>query len=174
LKDTSLKVCTVIGFPLGASTPEDKIRETEQSLDDGATEVDMVINIGALKEGNDGLVERDITGVVQAAHSWGMLCKVIIEAALLTNEEKVRVCHLAKKAGADFVKTSTGFSTSGATVEDVALMRQAVGSNMGVKASGGIRTLADAKRMVAAGANRLGTSASVRIIREAQEVQSSS
>ena len=174
LKDANMKVGTVIGFPLGASTPEDKIRETEQSLDDGATEVDMVINIGALKEGNDGLVEREITGVVQAAHSRGMLCKVIIEAALLTNEEKVRVCQLAKKAGADFVKTSTGFSTSGATVEDVALMRQTVGSNMGVKASGGIRTLADAKRMIAAGANRLGTSASVKIIREAQEAQSSS
>jgi purine-nucleoside phosphorylase len=174
LKDSDTKVCTVIGFPLGASTPEDKIRETEQTLDDGATEVDMVINIGALKEGNDGLVEREISGVVQTAHGRGMLCKVIIEAALLTSEEKARVCQLAQKAGADFVKTSTGFSTSGATAEDVALMRQTVGSNMGVKASGGIRTLADAKRMIAAGANRLGTSASVKIIQEAQEAQSDS
>jgi deoxyribose-phosphate aldolase len=137
-------------------------------MDKGATEVDMVINIGALKEGNDGLVERDIAGVVRAAHSRGMLCKVIIEAGLLTDEEKVRVCELAKKTGADFVKTSTGFSTSGATTQDVALMRQTVGPNMGVKAAGGIRTLADAKSMIAAGANRLGTSGSVAIIREAQ------
>jgi deoxyribose-phosphate aldolase len=127
----------------------------------------MVINIGALKEGNDGLVERDIAGVVQAAHSQGVLCKVIIETGLLTDEEKIRVCHLAKKAGADFVKTATGFSSGGATAEDVALMRQTVGPNMGVKASGGIKTLADAKRMIAAGANRIGTSASVQIIQEA-------
>jgi deoxyribose-phosphate aldolase len=168
LRDSSLKVCTVIGFPLGASTPEDKIHETEETIGKGATEVDMVINIGALKEGNDILVEREIAGVVQAAHGRGLLCKVIIEAALLTNEEKVRVCQLAKSAGADFVKTSTGFGAGGATVEDVALMRQTVGPNMGVKASGGIRTLADAKSMIAAGANRLGTSASVKILREAE------
>jgi purine-nucleoside phosphorylase len=167
LKDSNIKVCTVIGFPLGASTPEDKIRETEETIAGGATEVDMVINIGALKEGNDGLVERDIAGVVQAAHSQGVLCKVIIETGLLTDEEKIRVCHLAKKAGADFVKTATGFSRGGATAEDVALMRQTVGPNMGVKASGGIKTLADAKRMIAAGANRIGTSASVQIIQEA-------
>ena len=157
----------MIGFPLGASTPEDKIRETEETIENGATEVDMVINIGALKEGHDGLVERDIAGVVQAAHSRGVLCKVIIEAGLLTNEEKIRVCQLAKKVGADFVKTSTGFSTGGATVEDVTLMRKTVGPNMGVKASGGIKTLTDAKRMIAAGANRIGTSASVKIILEA-------
>jgi purine-nucleoside phosphorylase len=168
LKDSHVKVCTVIGFPLGASTPEDKVREATETIDKGATEVDMVINIGALKEGNDGLVERDIAGVVRAAHSRGMLCKVIIEAALLTDEEKVRVCQLAKTTGADFVKTSTGFSTSGATVQDVALMRQTVGPNMGVKAAGGIRTLADAKNMIAAGANRLGTSGSVAIIQETQ------
>jgi purine-nucleoside phosphorylase len=168
LKDSHVKVCTVIGFPLGASTPEDKVREATETIDKGATEVDMVINIGALKEGNDGLVERDIAGVVRAAHSRGMLCKVIIEAGLLTDEEKVRVCQLAKKTGADFVKTSTGFSTSGATVQDVALMRQTVGPNMGVKAAGGIRTLADAKSMIAAGANRLGTSGSVAIIQETQ------
>ncbi len=168
LKDSNVQVGTVIGFPLGASSPEDKIHETEETIEKGATEVDMVINIGALKEGNDGLVERDIDGVVRAAHSQGLLCKVIIEAALLTSEEKVRVCQLAKKAGADFVKTSTGFSSSGATVEDVALMRQTVGPNMGVKASGGIRTLADAKKMIAAGANRLGTSASLEILQEAR------
>ncbi len=168
LKESNIKVCTVIGFPLGASTPEDKIREAEETIDKGATEVDMVINIGALKEGNDRLVERDIAGVVRMAHSRGMLCKVIIEAGLLTDEEKARVCQLAKKTGADFVKTSTGFSTSGATAKDVALMRQTVGPNMGVKASGGIRTLADAKRMIAAGANRLGTSGSVAIVQEAQ------
>jgi deoxyribose-phosphate aldolase len=160
----------VIGFPLGASTPEDKIRETEETIVGGATEVDMVINIGALKEGNDRLVERDIAGVVDAAHNRGVLCKVIIEAGLLTDEEKVRVCQLAKDAGADFVKTSTGFSSGGATTEDVVLMRQTVGPNMGVKASGGIKTLADAKRMIAAGANRIGTSASVQIIQEAQSV----
>ena len=168
LKDSNLKVCTVIGFPLGASTPEDKIRETEETIEKGATEVDMVINIGALKDGNDGLVERDIAGVVQAAHSRGLLCKVIIEAGLLTREEKVRVCQLAEKAGADFVKTSTGFVSGGATVEDVALMRQTVGRNMGVKASGGIESLSDAKSMIAAGANRLGTSASLEILREAE------
>ncbi len=167
LKDSNIKVCTVIGFPLGASTPEDKVRETKETIEGGATEVDMVINIGALKEGNDRLVERDIIGVVQTAHSHGVLCKVIIEAGLLTDEEKVRVCQLAKKAGADFVKTATGFSSGGATVEDVALMRHTVGPNMGVKASGGIKTLADAKRMIAAGANRIGTSTSVQIIQEA-------
>ncbi|MDM8528707.1 purine-nucleoside phosphorylase [Anaerolineales bacterium HSG24] len=168
LKDSHVKVCTVIGFPLGASTSEDKIRETQETIADGATEVDMVINIGALKEGNDKLVEQDIAGVVQAAHSRGVLCKVIIETALLTDEEKVRVCHLAKNAGADFVKTSTGFSSGGATAEDVALMRQTVGPNLGVKASGGIKTLADAKNMIAAGANRIGTSTGVMIVQEAQ------
>jgi purine-nucleoside phosphorylase len=167
LKDSNVQVCTVIGFPLGAFTTEDKIRDTEQALDEGVTEVDMVINIGALKEGNDGLVKRDIAGVVRTAHSRGALCKVIIETSLLTDAEKVRVCQLAKKAGADFVKTSTGFSVGGATPEDIALMRQTVGPNMGVKASGGIRTLADAKKMIAAGANRLGTSTSVAIIQEA-------
>jgi deoxyribose-phosphate aldolase len=167
LKDSNVKVCTVIGFPLGAFTVDDKIRDTEETIEKGATEVDMVINIGALKEGNDSLVERDIAGVVQASHRRGRLCKVIIEAALLTDEEKVRVCQLAKKAGADFVKTSTGFSAGGATAADVALMRQTVGPNMGVKASGGIRTLADAKSMIEAGANRLGTSGSLEIIQEA-------
>ncbi len=170
LQHSHIKVCTVIGFPLGASTAADKIRETEKTIEKGATEVDMVINIGALKEGDDGLVERDIAGVVQAAHSRGVLCKVIIEAVLLTDEEKVKVCRLAKNVGADFVKTSTGFSSGGATAEDVALMRQTVGPNIGVKASGGIKTLADAKKMIAAGANRIGTSAGVQIFQEAQAV----
>lgn len=122
LKDSNVKTYTVIGFPLDALTSEDKIRETEQTIENGATEVDMVINIGALKEGNDGLVERDIAGVVQAAHRRGALCKVIIETALLTDEEKVKACQLAQQAEADFVKTSTGFSSSGATPEDVAFV----------------------------------------------------
>ena len=168
LQDSEVKVCTVIGFPLGALTTEAKIVETEQAIKHGATEVDMVINIGALKEGDDALVEQDIASVVQTAHSHGALCKVIIEAALLTYEQKVRVCRLAKKVGADFVKTSTGFSTGGATVEDVALMRRTVGQDMGVKASGGIRTLDDSKRMITAGANRLGASSSVKIMEQAQ------
>jgi deoxyribose-phosphate aldolase len=130
----------------------------------------MVINIGALKGGDEGLVEQDIAGVVQAAHQRGALCKVIIETALLNHEEKVRACQLAKRAGADFVKTSTGFSSGGATIEDVALMRQTVGPQLGVKASGGIRNLADAQRMVAAGATRLGASAGVKIMQEAQQL----
>lgn len=167
LQDSNVKVCTVISFPLGALTPADKVRETEQMVDQGATEVDMVINIGALKQGNNELIERDIAGVVQAAHQRGALCKVIIETALLTDAEKVTACQLAQQAGADFVKTSTGFSSGGATVADVALMRQTVGPTMGVKASGGVKTLADAKSMVAAGASRIGTSAGVRIIQEA-------
>ena len=168
LRGSGVKVCTVIGFPLGAHTPEEKVHETTQAIADGASEVDMVINIGALKEGNDDLVEQDIMGVVRAAHEGQALCKIIIEAALLTDEEKVRVCRLAKEAGADYVKTSTGFSSGGATVEDVALMRQTVGPTIGVKAAGGIKTLADARRMVAAGATRLGASAGVQILEEAQ------
>ena len=168
LKDANVKVGTVIGFPLGAVSVEDKVRETIQSIEDGANEIDMVINIGALKEKNDTLVEQEIASVVRAAHSRGVLCKVIIEAGLLTNDEKVRACQLAKKAGADFVKTSTGFMGSGATVEDVALMRQTVGPDMGVKASGGVRTLATAKEMINAGAHRIGTSASVAMIKEIQ------
>jgi deoxyribose-phosphate aldolase len=168
LKDANVKVGTVIGFPLGAVSVEDKVRETIQSIEDGANEIDMVINIGALKEKNDSLVEQEIASVVRAAHSRGVLCKVIIEAGLLTDDEKVRACQLAKKAGADFVKTSTGFMGSGATAEDVTLMRQSVGPDMGVKASGGVRTLASAKEMINAGANRIGTSASVEIIKEIQ------
>jgi deoxyribose-phosphate aldolase len=168
LQNCNVKVCTVIGFPLGATTTEVKIFETEQVLRDGATEVDMVINIGALKGGDEELVEQDISGVTQTAHNGGALCKVIIETALLTDKEKVQACRLAQKTGADFVKTSTGFSSGGATVADVTLMRQTVGPTLGVKASGGIRSLAEAKNMVAAGANRLGVSNGVKIIQEVQ------
>ena len=170
LQNSDVKVCTVVGFPLGATSTEAKVFETLQALDDGATEIDMVINIGALKSGDDALVERDIAAVVETAHHRGALCKVIIETALLTDEEKVRACQLAKKAGADFVKTSTGFSSGGATIEDVALMRRTVGPNVGVKASGGIKTLTDAKNMISAGATRLGVSAGVKIIQEAQSL----
>ncbi len=168
LRGSDVKVCTVVGFPLGATASQAKLFETEQALADGATEIDMVINIGALKGGDDGLVEQDIAGVAQAAHRRGAICKVIIETALLDDEEKVRACRLAKQAGADFVKTSTGFSSGGATLEDVRLMRQTVGPTLGVKASGGIRNLSDARSMIAAGATRLGASAGVKIVQEAQ------
>jgi deoxyribose-phosphate aldolase len=170
LQGTDVAVCVVVGFPLGATLPQVKVYETEQVLNEGATEIDMVINIGALKEKNDDLVERDIAGVVQIAHSRQALVKVIIEAVLLTDEEKVRACLLAKKADADFVKTSTGFSSGGATVEDVALMRRTIGPAMGLKAAGGIRTLADAQSMIAAGATRLGASAGVKIVQEAKSL----
>ena len=156
-------VCTVIGFPLGASTTETKAFETKDAIAKGATEVDMVINVGALKDGDNELVEKDIYEVVQAAKGKALV-KVIIETCLLTDEEKVRACELSVKAGADFVKTSTGFSTGGATAEDIALMRKTVGPNVGVKASGGVRTREDADKMVAAGASRVGASASVAIV----------
>lgn len=163
LKDTpEVKVCTVIGFPLGSSTPETKAFETSDAIGNGAGEVDMVINIGALKDGNDELVKRDIAAVVDAAKGKA-LTKVIIETCLLTDEEKVRACKLAVEAGADFVKTSTGFSTGGATKEDIALMRQTVGPDVGVKASGGVRSAEDAGIMIAAGATRIGTSGGVAI-----------
>ncbi|WP_088012536.1 deoxyribose-phosphate aldolase [Gottfriedia acidiceleris] len=163
LKDSTVKVCTVIGFPLGANTPEVKAFETTNAIENGAKEVDMVINISALKEKNDELVERDVRAVVEAAKGKALV-KVIIETCLLTDEEKVRACELSVKAGADFVKTSTGFSTGGATVEDVALMRKTVGENVGVKASGGVRNLKDVENVVAAGANRIGTSSGVKIV----------
>jgi deoxyribose-phosphate aldolase len=163
LAGTDVKVCTVIGFPLGANTPAVKAFETAQAIQDGATEVDMVINIGALKSGMYDLVLDDIKAVVQAAQGKA-LTKVIIETCLLTDEEKVKACELAKEAGADFVKTSTGFSTGGATAADIALMRKTVGLEMGVKASGGVRDTATAKAMVEAGANRIGASASVAIV----------
>lgn len=169
LKDSDVAVCTVVGFPLGATPPEVKAYEAQQSIDDGATEVDMVINIGALKGGEFDLVERDIAMVTRTCHNNGAICKVIIEAALLTEQEKAKACELAKKAGADYVKTSTGFGPGGATVADVALMRQVVGPEMGVKAAGGIRNLADAEGMVEAGATRIGASAGVKIVQEAKK-----
>ncbi|HWJ02731.1 MAG TPA: deoxyribose-phosphate aldolase, partial [Verrucomicrobiae bacterium] len=166
LTGTLVKVCTVIGFPLGAATPEVKAFEAGDAMQNGAAELDMVINIGALKLGNHELVLQDIKGVVeQAAKQPGTIVKVIIETGLLTDSEKIKACQLAKDAGANFVKTSTGFAGSGATAEDVSLMRNTVGTDLGVKASGGIRSLADALAMVKAGANRLGTSSGVAIVR---------
>ena len=162
LKATDVKVCTVIGFPLGANTPELKAFETSDAIQNGANEVDMVINIGALKSRNFDLVERDIRAVVEAAK--GTLVKVIIETCLLTDDEKVKACQIAQKAGADFVKTSTGFSTGGATVRGVALMRKTVGPDMGVKASGGARSYEDALAFIEAGATRIGASSGVAIM----------
>ncbi len=167
LRGTEVHVCTVVGFPLGATPPEVKAYETQQAIEDGATEVDMVINIGALKSKDYALVERDIAMVARACHAGGAILKVIIEAALLTDDEKVIACQVAKAAGADYVKTSTGFGPGGATAHDVALMRRAVGPGLGVKAAGGIKNLADAKEMVAAGATRIGASAGVKIVQEA-------
>lgn len=163
LAGTDVKVCTVIGFPLGANTSEVKAYEAENAIKNGATEVDMVINIGALKGGNDTLVQSDIESVV-AVSKGKALSKVIIETSLLTDDEKVRACELAKKAGADFVKTSTGFSTGGATLEDIKLMRATVGPEMGVKASGGVRTTEDAHQFIEAGATRLGSSNGLAIV----------
>ncbi len=163
LKGSPVKVCTVIGFPLGATTPTTKAIETRDAIANGAGEIDMVINVGALKSGNDALVKEDIEAVVAAARGRAIV-KVILETALLTKEEKIKACLLSKMAGADFVKTSTGFVPGGATVEDIALMRETVGPDMGVKASGGIRDTKTAADMVAAGATRLGASASVAIV----------
>jgi len=157
----------VVGFPLGATLPQVKIHEAEEAIKLGAQEIDMVINIGALKSSQDDVVESDIRGVVEASHRGGAICKVILETALLTTEEKVRGSIACKKAGADFVKTSTGFSTAGATAEDVALMRAVVGSEIGVKAAGGVRSFEDLKKMVCAGATRIGASASVKIMEQA-------
>jgi deoxyribose-phosphate aldolase len=167
VRGSSVKVCSVIGFPLGATLPRVKIQEAEEAIKLGAEEVDMVLNIGALKSCQDDVVESDIRGVVETAHRGGAICKVIFETSLLTLEEKVRAALASKRAGADFVKTSTGFSTGGATAEDVALMRAVVGSQIGVKASGGVRTLDDLKKMVCAGATRIGASASVKIMEQA-------
>lgn len=170
LTGSEVKVCTVIGFPLGASSPEVKAFETETALRDGATEIDMVINIGALKGRDYTLVARDIAGVVRIAHRANALVKVIIETALLTEEDKITACLLAKEAGADYVKTSTGFSGGGATAADIALMRRVVGPEMGVKASGGVKDYADAKSLVEAGATRIGASAGVKIIAGEKEM----
>lgn len=163
LKGTEVKVCTVIGFPLGASTSATKAFETKDAIENGATEIDMVINIGALKDGQFDLVRQDISAVVNAAKDQAIV-KVIIETCLLTDEEKVKACELSVEAGADFVKTSTGFSTGGAHVEDIALMRKTVGPELGVKASGGVRSLEDMKKMIAAGATRIGASSGVAIM----------
>ena len=168
LDGSGVKVCCVAGFPLGAQLPETKVMEACAAIRQGATEIDMVINVGALKSGDDALVLRDICSVVEACRGGSAKCKVILETSLLTNEEKGRACKLAVKAHADFVKTSTGFSTGGATVEDVALMSRIVrAKRLGVKASGGIRTLADLRRMVQAGATRIGTSNGIKILQEA-------
>lgn len=164
LKGTEVKVCTVIGFPLGATSTASKAFETEQAIRDGAQEVDMVMNVGMLKSGEYEYVENDIFAVVSTAKRYRMLSKVIIETGFLTDEEKIKACVLAKRAGADFVKTSTGFGKGGATVGDISLMRRVVGSAMGVKASGGVRSREDALAMVASGADRIGASASVKIV----------
>ncbi len=164
LRDTAVKVCTVIGFPLGATSTASKAFESEQALRDGARELDMVINIGMLKSGDYDYVENDMFAVATTAKRFGALTKVILETTLLTDEEKIKACMLAKRAGMDFVKTSTGFSKGGATVGDIALMRKVVGSAMGVKASGGVRTREEALAMVASGADRIGASASVKIV----------
>ncbi|HHU49448.1 MAG TPA: deoxyribose-phosphate aldolase [Clostridiales bacterium] len=163
LYGTGVKVCTVIGFPLGATSTKTKVHETKEAIENGASEVDMVINIGAVKSGDYDLVRNDIESVVFAAKGRALV-KVIIETCLLTDDEKVRVCTIAKMAGADFVKTSTGFSTGGATIDDVRLMRRVVGPDMGVKAAGGIRDYETAVAMMEAGADRLGTSSGVAIV----------
>ena len=168
LKGTSVGVCTVVGFPLGATTADVKHYETRRAIFDGASEVDMVINIGALKSGDLRTVERDIEAVVEPCRQCGVVSKVIIEAALLTDEEKITASTLSKAAGADFVKTSTGFASGGATAADVALMRRTGGSEMGVKAAGGVRDLEGLKAMVAAGATRVGASAGVKIVQESK------
>jgi deoxyribose-phosphate aldolase len=167
LAGTGVGVCSVVGFPLGATTSDVKSYETRRAIFDGAREIDMVISIGALKSGDLLTVERDIRAVVDVCRDCNSLSKVIIEAALLTDEEKVTACTLAKAAGADYVKTSTGFGPGGATVADVALMRRSVGAEMGVKAAGGVRDLAGVQAMIAAGATRVGASAGVRIVQEA-------
>lgn len=166
LRDTDVKVCTVVGFPLGASLPQVKAYEAAQAIEVGAQEIDMVIAIGALKHRDLAAVHQDITEVAAVCHDHDALCKVILETALLDDEEKIIASQVARMAGADFVKTSTGFSTAGATARDIALMREVVGDGMGVKASGGVRTLAQAQTAIAAGANRLGASAGVSIVRE--------
>jgi len=164
LRDTAVKVCTVVGFPLGATSTETKAFEAERAIQDGAREIDMVINVGMLKSGEYKYVENDIAAVARVVKRHGALLKVIIETGLLSDEEKVKACLLAKSAGANFVKTSTGFSKGGATTGDIALMRKVVGSSLGVKASGGVRTHEDAKALIESGADRIGASASVMIV----------
>lgn len=170
VRGSPVKVCTVSGFPLGASTTDAKIFEAQEAISHGAREIDMVMNVGALKSGDDSACEADIRRVVEGCHRGKAICKVILENALLTDEEKVRACKLAKNAGADYVKTSTGFGPGGATAEDVARMRATVGPKMGVKAAGGIRTYEDLLKMFNAGATRIGSSSSVKIIQESRAV----
>ena len=174
LVGTDVKVCTVVGFPLGATSTEAKIGETEAALRAGAQEIDMVQNIGALRGDDDRAVEEEIALVAAACHRHGAIVKVIIETSLLSDDQKIASCRLAQLAGADFVKTSTGFSSSGATVHDVELMRRAVGPEMGVKASGGIRTLDDLLKMLAAGATRIGASAGVKMVEAARAAETGS
>lgn len=171
LAGTDIAVAAVVGFPLGANTSMIKARETDQALADGATEIDMVLNIGALKGGDYETVRDDIAAVTEVTHTHDAICKVIIETALLTDEEKRTACRLAQEARADYVKTSTGFGPGGATANDVALMREVVGPAMGIKAAGGIRTAEDARRMIAAGATRLGASSGVQIVEGATAKQ---
>ncbi len=172
LRGSTVPVCTVIGFPLGATLSDVKAYEARRAIFNGAREVDMVINIGALKSGDDCTVEDDIRAVAEAAHENGVLLKVIIETALLTDDEKVRACLASKNAGADFVKTSTGFAKGGATADDVSLMRRTVGASLGVKASGGVKGIEDARAMFEAGATRIGASVGVKIAQEASGVKS--
>ena len=171
LAGSGVRVCSVVGFPLGATTPDVKGYETRRAIFDGAREIDMVINVGALKSGDLRVVECDIEAVTTPCKDGGALSKVIIEAALLTDDEKITACTLAKAAGADYVKTSTGFASGGATAADVALMRRVVGSEMGVKAAGGVRDLEGMKAMIAAGATRVGASAGVKIVQQARGEQ---
>ncbi|HKF53166.1 MAG TPA: deoxyribose-phosphate aldolase [Candidatus Acidoferrales bacterium] len=166
VRGSAVKVCSVAGFPLGATTTDAKVFEAQEAIQHGAHEIDMVMNVGALKSGDDTSVEDDIRRVADACHRGNAICKVILENCLLTDEEKIRACKVAVRAGADYVKTSTGFNANGATVDDVGLMRATVGPKIGVKASGGIRTLEDLQKMVAAGATRIGTSSGVKIIQQ--------
>ncbi len=169
LEGSSVKTCTVVGFPLGATLPSIKVYEVEAVAALGADEVDMVLAVGRLRDGDYHLVYRDIAEVADAAHEHDLLLKVILETGLLTDEQKIAACVIAQAAGADFVKTATGFSGGGATISDIALMRSVVGPTMGVKAAGGVRTAADALRMVAAGATRIGCSSSVKIMQELRD-----
>ena len=171
LEGSNVKTCIVIGFPLGATTKEVKAFEAKQAIENGAEEVDMVVNVGAIKSNKYDVVKQDIKAVVDAA-SGRALVKVILETCLLTDEEKVKVCEIAKEVGANFVKTSTGFSTGGATVHDIKLMRQTVGEEMGVKASGAVRTTQDAKAVIEAGASRIGASSSIVIVEGTKDLNS--
>jgi deoxyribose-phosphate aldolase len=171
LEGTNVKTCVVVGFPLGATTKEVKAFETKQAIEDGAQEVDMVVNVGAIKSNKYEIVKEDIKAVVDAANG-NALVKVILETCLLTDEEKVKACQIAKEVGADFVKTSTGFSTGGATVHDIKLMRETVGKDMGVKASGAVRTTEDAKAVIEAGASRIGASSSIAIVQGTKDSNS--